>query len=122
MLIISLFGWWYGSGWGWLLGSVAKRLKNIQETFSVTILLRTLFSPWKQITTPSTFRNFFQAMIDNLVSRFIGATVRLGMLIAAFFLTISVLLLGMVFFIAWPLVPLLLVILPLLTLTGTELW
>lgn len=122
MLLFSLLGWWYGSGWTWLLKEISRKLYVVKETFSVPILLRTLFSPWKQIQTQSTFQNFFQAAIDNLVSRFIGAILRIGMLIAAIFSTTIILALGMISFIAWPLLPALIIILPLMSVAGVELW
>lgn len=117
MLLSSLFGWWYISGWEWLAKEIWKRLHILKETFSVGILLKTLFSPWKQIQTVSTFQNFFQAAIDNLVSRFIGATVRIFMLIGALLLTLAVTIFGIICLVVWPIIPLLLIILPYLTLS-----
>lgn len=122
MFLLSLFSWWYVSGWVWLSKEIAGRLQIIKETFSVGILLRTLFSPWKQIQTPASFRNFFQSAIDNLVSRFIGATLRIFMLIGALISTFLVSAIGLIFLILWPAVPLLLVILPVLSVIGLELW
>lgn len=112
MAIAYLLGWWYGQGWSWLLKMVQKNLTAIGETFSVPMLIKTLFSPWKQIQTAATFRNFFQAAIDNLVSRFIGAVLRIFMLIAALFLTASVVIGGLALIIIWPVFPLLIFILP----------
>lgn len=112
MAIAYLLGWWYGQGWSWLLKIIRKNLQVLGETFSVPILLKTLFAPWKQIQTASNFQNFFQAMIDNLVSRLIGAVVRFFMLIAAFVLTCGVLVGGLALLIIWPVFPLLIFILP----------
>lgn len=117
-----MLGWWYLSGWAWLSKGLVKRLYSIQEIFSVGILAKTLFSPWKQIQTPSSFQNFFQAAADNLVSRFVGATARIFVLIAALIIWIVTLLAGIICIIFWPVVPLLFIILPLMAITGVELF
>lgn len=122
MLLFSLLSWWYGSGWGWLARELGRRLTYVEESFSVSILLKTLFSPWKQIRTQSTFQNFFQAAIDNLISRFIGAIVRFGLLLVAILSTFLIVGFGLALFILWPFLPLMIVVLPVMTLAGVEIW
>lgn len=117
MAIAYMLGWWYGQGWGWLFGIIRKNLQAVGEIFSVPILVKTFFAPWKQIQTVSSFSNFFQAAIDNLVSRFIGAIVRFFMLIAALFLTTGLIIGGLVLVVLWPLFPLLIFILPVASFT-----
>ena len=107
-----LLGWWYGQGWAWVLRGVSTRLRAISQTFSVGILLPTLFAPWKQIQSPKSFRNFFQSTLDNFVSRWIGATVRLGMLLAAGVSTLALMIGGLAAVLLWPLLPLLIIGLP----------
>lgn len=116
MLMLDLLSWWYGQGWAWIFKELQKRLKDISESFSVGILLKTLFSPWKQIQSQVSFRNFLQSKIDNFISRFIGATVRIGMLIAAFVSCLFVVVIGLVLVIAWPFIPLLILVLPIMSL------
>lgn len=115
--LLYLLSWWYGQGWGRVLKSAQKRLHAINQTFSVLILLRTLFAPWKQIQSPKSFRNFFQSSLDNFISRCIGATVRLGMLLIAAIATLLVGLAGLTAFLLWPLLPLLIIGLPVAAIT-----
>lgn len=122
MFFVSLLGWWYGSGWVWLLKGLTDRLKDIKETFSVPTLIKTLFSPWKQIQTVSTFRNFFQSAVDNLISRLVGATIRFFMLIGALIFTFVIIFIGLAALILWPVIPLLLIVLPAMSVIGVELW
>ena len=86
-----------------------KRLDSVQRSFSAGTLLRTLFSPWKQIIGVSvkdqSLDNKIRAMLDSLVSRFVGFMVRTFTLIAAFFSLILVLIVGLVSIIIWPLLP-----------------
>ncbi len=118
MVVLDLLGWWYSQGWAWIFSELKRRLTDISESFSVGILLRTLFSPWKQIQSPVSFRNFLQSKLDNFISRFIGATVRLGMLFAALISYLVVLIAGLLLIVTWPFIPLLIVALPIMSLKG----
>lgn len=77
--------------------------------FSTTILLRTLFSPWRRIITyPGAGLDArLRAFGDNLVSRCIGFTVRSFVLLAA---AIAFLVIGaasIAEIVIWPLIPVL---------------
>lgn len=118
MVLVYLLGWWYGKGWGWAVKSVLQKLKDINEVFSIPILLRTWFAPWKQIQTQATFRNFFQAAIDNLISRFVGSMVRGAMMLLALLASISIFIFAVGVLVVWPLVPVFVIALPLVLLRG----
>lgn len=107
-MALAFFGWWYGAGWRQITHNVGLRLTKTSHMFSVPILFRTLFAPWRRIMTyPGAGLNArMRAMGDNLVSRAVGFTVRIFVL-----LTVSVLLLlvgvaGIIEIVAWPLIPL----------------
>lgn len=113
-----MLGWWYSRGWMWLLRDTREHLSLINSLFAVRVLLKTWFAPWKQISTPQTFRNFFQSAIDNLISRLVGAVVRTAMLFVALLMTIVILSFGIVRVVLWAFVPPSVVLLPLYGLTG----
>ncbi len=113
-----MLGWWYSRGWFWILDVTRQRLQTIGRIFAVTVLLRTWFSPWKQIYRQATFRNFLSIAVDNAVSRSIGAVVRGTILLWALLLSIGVVILGVGSFILWPFLPFLTIILPILTISG----
>lgn len=114
MAIILYLKWWYGAGWAWILSEYNKKLSMLLRNFSVVILLKTLFSPWKQLYTEATLRNFFQALVDNTVSRVIGFIIRVFVLIAAG-LIIFILTVCFIFLVAiWAFIPPAIVILPIL--------
>ena len=101
--------WWYGPGWlGAWKGSLTW-VKNVQLAFSVDVLLKTLFSPWKRIISlpGRSMDEKFRAMIDNLVSRVIGFMVRVIVLIAALVMILITAVAGVTLALLWPLVPLL---------------
>jgi len=116
MFVLLLLSWWYSRGWAWVVERILGRFKVINEVFSVGILLRTLFAPWKQIQTAKTFQNFFQSTLDNFISRMIGAVVRIGMLLTAMVLSLLVLTIGLALVIVWPMIPLLIIVLSLISL------
>ncbi len=109
VLIFSIFGWWYSRGWRWVFTGAVKRLNTVQHSFSVGTLFRTLFSPWKQIVGASTkdqpLNNKFQALLDSIISRFVGFMVRFFTLIAAFFSLVLMFLLGLLSVVVWPFIP-----------------
>lgn len=118
MVLVYLLGWWYSRGWGWAVTSILSKIKDINETFSIPILLRTWFAPWKQIQTQATFRNFFQAAIDNLVSRFVGSMVRGTMMFGALLSSLAVFAFAVAVLVVWPLIPVLVIVFPLISING----
>lgn len=112
MLALNLFAWWYGQGWLAVVRGAQKRMVKTARAFSVPILLRTLFAPWRRIITypGASLEAHMRAFADNLVSRAVGFTVRIFVLIAAG-LGLAVMGVVAVFeMLAWPLVPLAIVV------------
>lgn len=117
MAIILMLGWWYGRGWLWIINITLSRLRAIGQVFAVKVLLRTWFAPWKQIYKKSTFRTFLRDAVDNAISRSIGMVVRGTILFWAFVLSLLVILIGIISLLIWPVLPLLVFILPIVTIT-----
>lgn len=109
MTLMYLIQWWYGHGWMGQLASGRSRIAWIIESFSVGILARTLFDPWKQIISftgrDASLDMKFRAGVDNFVSRIVGVLVRLCVLIAASVCVLFSLLLSIALFAVWPLIP-----------------
>jgi len=79
MIIVWALSWWYGAGWKACLSGLRERLAATYDYFSIGLLLRTLFAPFRQISAgkvsgPIGLR--WRAFVDRLISRFIGAFVR----------------------------------------------
>lgn len=107
MFMLDLVSWWYGAGWKGTLSATKRRLQGLADMFSVDILLRTLFSPWKRIITPprAGLDARLRAFGDNFVSRCIGFTVRFFVLLAAGLSYVGLLLIGLAELLLWPLLP-----------------
>lgn len=113
MFMLGLFSWWYGAGWKGTLGATNRRLSTLADMFSLNILLRTLFAPWKRVVTypGASFDAKLRAIGDNLVSRAVGFTVRLFVLLAAAVSFITIIITSLVEMVMWPLLPFLAVVL-----------
>ncbi len=74
MLALEFIAWWYGQGWVLQIQNARKRLVRTSHLFSLPILLRTLFSPWKKIITDpgAGMEEHVRAATDNIVSRLVG--------------------------------------------------
>jgi hypothetical protein len=107
MLVLSWFAWWYGRGWAMAMGGVGHVLGMIGDSFSVPILIRTLFEPWKRIVSMpgASLEAKMQAFGDNIVSRVVGFSVRMTVLTTAGLLATSVIVLGSAWIVLWPLIP-----------------
>jgi len=107
MLIFDYMRWWYGRGWAELGLFFVHRIQKTSLDFSVVILLNTLLKPWRQ-TIETGQRNIaerLKSMLGNMVSRGVGATVRLAALITACLLILGESALAVIFIVAWPLLP-----------------
>lgn len=125
MAIVGIFWWWYGAGWKAAVRRVQSRLVGVLDYFSIDLLLRTLFSPFRQISAgavdgplPVKLRAFF----DKLLSRIIGAIVRTIVMIIGLVAIAIGLVLGLCVIVGWALVPLLPLVGLTLTLTGWMPW
>ena len=109
MLIAAFLQWWYGPGWRDASYRLTNRLKMTYLSFSVPILLRTMFAPWRRIMTPpgKSLEQKMHALVDNIVSRCVGFAVRLLALFAALLIMLFYAVIGGVLLILWPVLPIL---------------
>lgn len=107
-MLFEFFAWWYGPGWLGAFSGAFNWVKAVQAAFSIDVLLKTLFSPWKRIVAlpGRSLDAKFQAAIDNLISRVIGFFVRIIVLFTALIIISLAALGGLILAIIWPLLPL----------------
>lgn len=110
MFIVGLFSWWYGAGWRQRVVFLREQLAAMSDYFSIDLLLRTLFNPFRQISAGGVRGPLgvqLRAFFDQVISRLIGAMIRgavivigaLGLVVYAFIGALGVFL--------WAFVPLL---------------
>lgn len=84
MLVFRLIDWWYGAGFLVRLRGLGVRLGRTADTFSIGLLFRTLFSPFRQIDAGASgqgLSGMMSAFLSRLISRFVGFFMRLGLII-----------------------------------------
>ena len=107
IMLVELIVWWYGRGWYDALWRINRHIRAIWRMFSVGILLKTLFDPWKRITPApgAGLDAAMRAMVDNLISRFVGFLTRLLVLIASLVITTLAITVGAAMAVGWLLLP-----------------
>lgn len=109
MFIWLSLRWWYSAGWQWVWArAVSQRVRWCLETFSLSTLIRTLFSPFKQTFAggvKGSIGDHFRAFVDRSISRVIGFLVRSILILAALVSILFVLVSGVLLVLIWPLLP-----------------
>ncbi len=110
-MIFRLFTWWYTDGWKHAFKSIRLRLIAVMEHFSVGILVKTLWEPWKQIKSyawqGSSLGDKMQVAFDNGFARFFGFVLRMSLINIAIIVSLFVGVWSIVLVVIWPLIPLL---------------
>lgn len=108
MFIVGLLSWWYGQGWKQRAHMVGERLANTYDYFSIDLLVRTLFAPFRQISASQVRGSLgvkWRAFVDRLVSRCIGAIVRLLMIVTGIIVLFTTAVAGVVVVVLWGVLP-----------------
>lgn len=118
MFLVGILSWWYGSGLVRYVQSLLIKLKIMIDFFSIGSLFKTLFSTYRQISAdridgPLGIR--LRAFFDKLLSRFIGAMIRSGVILSGLFMIILRIFLDIILIILW-------VITPMLPVAGLIMW
>lgn len=83
MVIWGMVTWWYTDGWRQCWLRFKERLEATLDFFSIDLLLKTLFAPFRQISAGNVrgpLNIQMRAFFDRLISRCIGMVVRLTMI------------------------------------------
>ncbi len=110
MIIADMLGWWYSRGWLWMAQQIyIVELGRVFEFFSIKDLLKTLFAPFRQDvidTSRAPLGVKLQVLGGNLISRVIGAMIRITIIFIGIFFAFLLVFLGFLFLVAWPFLPL----------------
>lgn len=109
ILFLSYFKWHYLDATRDILKGWGNILWFNLNYFSVPLLLRTLFSPWRGIQWKKRkgfyLTDMLFTLMSNIISRILGAIVRSFLIIAGLLLEVTLLLLGVFFLIFWLFLP-----------------
>ena len=125
MFIVGLLSWWYGAGWKQRSRALAERLLSTADYFSIDLLLKTLFAPYRQISAGQVRGPLgvqMRAFFDRLLSRIIGAIIRTFMIVAGLVGMFLYIVVGGLLLILWGIIPLLPIIGIVLCILGWMPW
>lgn len=114
--MFGILQWYAWSGPRWLASLTWNMERSVARYFSVGLMLRTLISHWHKDSVSykqGTLSKIFIAFAWNLISRAVGFIVRVSVLVLYVLVAMLVLVVGvvgMVFFLAWPALAILLMI------------
>lgn len=110
MVLFDMLLWWYTAAWIEVLQKAQRRAVGVFEAFSVSLLARTLFSPFRQIDAGKVRGPIgiqLRAWFDRSFSRVFGAVVRSVMILCGLAGTVGVFCAGVVWAAAWLVMPVL---------------
>lgn len=113
MFIVGMLSWWYGAGWRQRTVMIRERIAATADFFSIDLLLRTFFSPFRQISAGGVDGPIgvkVRAFFDRLISRVIGSIVRSIIIVIGVVVITFHGLVGFLVIVSWAFVPLLPVI------------
>ncbi|MFI5212606.1 MAG: hypothetical protein ACHQTE_01435 [Candidatus Saccharimonadales bacterium] len=125
MFIVGILSWWYTTGWRQQFTGLQTRLASTVDYFSIDLLLRTFFAPFRQISAGKVTGPLgiqIHAFFDRLVSRMIGAMVRLVVIIIGAITIIISAVIGAVMASVWAVVPFLPIVGLIVALSGWVPW
>lgn len=125
MVIVGMLSWWYTSGWRQVFAGISRRFVGLFDYFSIDLLIKTLFSPYRQISAGRVNGPLgmqLRAFLDRLLSRIIGAVLRTIVMFIGIFTLTFVGLAGLIQLIFWAIIPVLPIVGLVLMLTGWVPW
>lgn len=108
MVLIGMLKWWYSDGWLGQLSRSSLSLRKTADTFSIGLLIRTLFAPFHQISANENQREAggkMNMLLDKLISRTIGFIARTFTILAGIIALTLKAVLGLLQIALWPLMP-----------------
>lgn len=125
MVIVGILSWWYTAGWRQVFMNVWTRFVSTFDYFSIDLLIKTLFSPYRQISAGRVNGPIgvqLRAFFDKLLSRIIGAILRTIVMLIGIVTLFLFSIASVVYLVFWALIPALPVLGLILMLTGWIPW
>lgn len=112
-ILFQCLGWYFIDQTGFILKAWRNFLKFNLNYFSIPLLLRTLFTPWRKYQWSYgrgfDIKRYLEAFFSNLISRTLGAIVRGVLILIGILIEIFIIFGGAAILIAWLLLPILLI-------------
>ena len=114
-IFIDYFRWHYGRGFSELFGIIKNFLRFAFHFFSIKLLFKTFFHPWRRMGESYekglNFEVAFSSLVVNTLMRIVGFVSRFAIILLGLVFCLLILVLGFFTSICWLLLPVLLSIL-----------
>jgi hypothetical protein len=117
MVMFSMLTWWYFGGLSDQFGRIKKMLAKVSDQFSIPLLIKTLFYPFRMIDADKVYGpslgDKIKAWLDKVISCMIGGAIRTVVVIVGVIVLIITVALGalrMAFWVALPILPILVLV------------
>lgn len=108
-IVVVFWKWYYGEATKNVLRAWKNYVVFVTNYFSIPLLLRTLFAPWRRDITRKPrgldFKKLFEYFAFNTISRGLGFLVRIVTIFAGIASLIFTVIFGLIFFLSWVLLP-----------------
>lgn len=119
MFLSDILGWWYGLGFRDLTKRFGKLFGATSDFFSVGLLAKSLFQPFRQTLTDIRYkRTLGQKVGDALVSRAVGFIARGSLIFVGGLLMMVEFILFALIMVLWPVLPVVPFVLIFLSIVG----
>lgn len=108
MFTVGLLQWWYGAGIRDQFVHATDRVAGLYDYFSVDLLARSLFAPFRQISATKVSGSLevrLRALIDRLVSRMVGTVMRAILIIVGIVGVIVTIIMNLLRVLIWIVLP-----------------
>jgi hypothetical protein len=112
-IFFQYLSWQFFDVSGNILRAWRNFLKFNLNYFSIPLLLKSLFSPWRRYRMPYSrgfdIQRFFETLISNLIFRFLGLVMRSFLIIIGLLVEIFIIFAGILIFFGWLILPAILI-------------
>ncbi|HJN62176.1 MAG TPA: hypothetical protein QGH92_01070 [Candidatus Parcubacteria bacterium] len=113
-ILFQFVEWYFVDQTRLIFGALKNLLKFNLNYFSIPELLKTLFSPWRRYNISYgrgfDIKRFFEVLVFNVLSRVLGAIMRVFLIIIGTAIEVIIFFLGILAIFFWLLLPILLIL------------
>ncbi|MDP3996470.1 MAG: hypothetical protein Q8P86_02130 [bacterium] len=110
-LPVHYFVWHYGGAFRDIFRIETNIMWFLYNFFSLSILFKTFFSPWRRLSENKNEDAFWQRIIINTIMRLVGFLARLVTVISGLFIILIAFIVSVAFYVIWFLLPAIVVVL-----------